>query len=134
MQRSGGGELDAPGRWRRPEWMEAAQVDRNRSREVRGGAGLEEAISHGVRRSSCEEERERDHERMREKGDMEGEEEGDGSLAGVDREEVVAGCLRLNLAATRGGWSGWKNRGGILDSGRIPRWEIVRRRWQGQIP
>ena len=36
------------------------------------------------------------------KGDIEGEEEGDGSLAGVDQEEVVAGCLRLNLAATRG--------------------------------
>ena len=59
MQRSGGGKLDAPGRWRRPEWMEAAQVDRNRSREVRGGAGLEEAIDHGVRRSFCEEEIER---------------------------------------------------------------------------
>ena len=41
-------------------------------------------------------------EQERKKGDMEGEEEGDGSLAGVDREEVVAGCLRLNLAATRG--------------------------------
>ena len=49
MQRSGGSELDAPGRWRRPKWMEAAQVDRNRSREVRGGAGLEEAVGHGVR-------------------------------------------------------------------------------------
>ena len=29
---------------------------------------------------------------------------------------------------------GWKNRGGIFGLGDIPRWEIVRRRWQGQIP
>ena len=72
-------------------------------------------------------------EQERKKGDMEGEEEGDGSLAGVDREEVVAGCLRVELGGDEGRWSGWKNRGGILDSGRIPRWEIVRQR-QGQIP
>ena len=68
------------------------------------------------------------------KGDMEGEEEGDGSLTGVDREEVVAGCLRVEFGGDEGGWSSWKNRGGILDSGRIPRWEIVWRRRQGQIP
>ena len=31
-------------------------------------------------------------------------------------------------------WSGGENEGGIFGLGEIPRWEIERRRWQGQIP